>query len=434
MIQPLDPGAAEGLPSGLCTCRLGGMEMYMAALSPRSVWLYTPEANLPAGVLTLCLYRPETGDYELHTLSEYKTGPVQRMNGAVLTRLSFEDAACAAAVRRTLDGYARYLEIKSEEGAAAYAAHVSGYPEEADEIFPESLARWRRECFSHLAALPQIPNSCSLAVELNCPELRQLYLRLPLDEFMAAYAERRGIPSGWLPARLPDRLYIGNAYCRHLFPDEEELRAIAAKARREGLQISLVTAELRSRSTALAERQLAFAAEMNAELIANDWGMLERACGQLAPGQLVLGTQLNRRRKDPRMAYKLGTEGRESLLARNNLNDPGWFAFLHSLGIERFEFESCGLAMEIPEGSHSLHFPFYQTNTSLWCPLRALCLHGDRGMQADAQQCPHFCENNALLYPAHLKMLGRWNSLLALDEGISALFGPARFDRWVLNF
>ena len=65
---------------------------------------------------------------------------------------------------------------------------------------------------------------------------------------------------------------------------------------------------------------------------------------------------------------------------------------------------------------------------------RALCLHGDRGRQADAAHCPRYCENNVILYPAHLKMLGRWNSLLALDSSLAALCEPARFDRWVLNF
>lgn len=197
-----------------------------------------------------------------------------------------------------------------------------------------------------------------------------------------------------------------------------------------------MSAELRSYSGDLADLQITLAKRQRAELVVNDWGMLQRAFASklFKPGQIVLGTLLNRRRKDPRMAYKAGLTGHENLLSRNNLNDPLWIAFLNELGIERFEFESCSLPVKVSAGRHSLHFPFYQTNLSLWCPIRALCLHGDRGVQADAPFCEHACENNYLLYPEHLRMLGRGKALLALDETRSALSDPTAFDRWVLNF
>lgn len=434
MMWNLDHEAVEGLPSGLCACRIGDTQMHIAALSPRSVWLRTQDAQLPGGALTLCLYRPESGETEFHTPVNVQAGPAQRSGNAVLTRLSFDDPACSAAIRRTLNSYARYLEIKSCDGASAYAAYAVGYPQEQDDVFLPDLTAQRKAWFSGLSPLPELPPETELAVELNCPELWSLYLRYPLSEFMAAYAASRNLPEAWLPERLPDRLYIGNPYCRHLFPEEALLQSIREKARAEGLALTLVTAELRSHSASLADRQIAHAAEWNAELVVNDWGMLQRTTERLQPGQMVLGTMLNRRRKDPRAAYKAGLAGREGLLSRNSLNDDGWAALLNSMGVRRFEFESCALPVAVPEGSHSLHLPFYQTNTSLWCPTRALCLHGDRGRQADAAHCPRYCENNIILYPAHLKMLGRWNSLLALDSSLAALREPARFDRWVLNF
>lgn len=430
----LEYDAVEDLPSGLCACRLNGECVHIFALSPHSLWLRTTEICPPDSTLTLALYRPGKGDYEQYSLKELQLGSVQRLDGAVLTQFSFQDPACTAAIRRALNSYARYLEIKSGDGAAAYAACVTDYPAEADDCFHPDLHSQRRAWFCAPACLPDPPENMELAVELNCPELWNLYLQHPLEEFMNAYRACRCLPEAYLANRVPDRLYVGNAYCRHLFPDEAAMHAITKKAKGEGVALSIISAELRVHSARLADFQIALADQLNAELIANDWGMLERASKVLKPGQIVLGTLMNRRRKDPRIEYKAGYSGHEALLSGNNLNDPVWIDFLRSMGVERFEFESCGQQLQIPPGRHSLHLPFYHTNISLWCPLRALCLHGDRGAQADAPSCPHYCEHNALLYPAHLNLLGRWNALLALDAHICIPADHEHIDRWVLNF
>lgn len=70
----------------------------------------------------------------------------------------------------------------------------------------------------------------------------------------------------------------------------------------------------------------------------------------------------------------------------------------------------------VSAGKNSLHLPFYQTNTSQYCPLYALCTTGDRGTQQLAEHCPKFCEKYALLYPEHLHMAGRYNSLFGVDK------------------
>lgn len=424
----------EGLPSGLCACRINEIDVQLAALSPESLTVRTP-AEIPYPCeIRLYFYRPQTGDYENHLLQAYQTGQARRENGAVLTRFFFDDAACAAKIRRTLNDYARFLEIRSTEGAGAYAAFISGYPEMNDDVFPASLQDARKTWFESLPALMPVPDECELAVELNCAELWQLYLDMPIAGFMAAYARARELPQGWLPERVPDRLYIGNPFCRHVFPGDETLRAILQKARKEGLAISLVTAELRLGDEPHADFLAALAAEHGAELVINDWGMLQRVRKLSVKPEIALGTQLNRRRKDPRMIYKSGFKGREDLLKRSNLNHEPWLEFLKSMGICRLEYESCGTPPELPRFACSLHLPFYQTNTSLWCPLKAICENGSRGMQQSSQNCPGWCERNVQLYPEHLRMLGRWNSLLALDMNCNQSAALPGFDRWVLNF
>lgn len=420
----------EGIPSGLIACRVGNRAVHILGISPRAVVLRSA-GSLPEEPITLFFYQPETGKYQSYTLRYYETGEAQRKNGAVLSRFFFEDAACAAHIRRTLNAYARYVEIRSTEGASAYGRETMGYPLEEDEIYPESIEEARRSWFSQLPKLNPEKN-CALAVSLNCRELWNLYLAHPAIEFMDSYAAIRSIPQGILPNRIPDRLYIGNEYCRFIFPSREVLDALLAKAQEENIAVTLVTAELRAGGEAQADELFALASAHHLEMEINDWGMLNRAQPFVKNTHILLGTRLNRRRKDPRMQWKAGMAGREDLLARNALNNASYRSFLMELGVRRYEYESCCLPTELPDAPCSLHLPFYQTNTSLWCPLRAACTSVDRGRQAPADSCAHWCEENLFLYPRHLDMLGRWNSLLAVDRELAHI--PAGVDRWVLNF
>ena len=421
----------EGVPSGLISCRAGETNAHILGISPGSVLLRTAAPLPQAAPLRFLFYQPETGSYLSHTLAQYETGEARRENGAVLSRFCFDDPACAAHIRRALNACARYVEIRAGKGASAYGHATTAYPIELDEVFPASLEAAREAWFSRLPPL-RPGDACALAVALNCRELWELYLSTPAASFWDGYARIRRIPRHILPERKPDRLYIGNPHCRLVFPDEAALEALLAKANSEGLAVTLVTAELRSGDEERADRLLALAAKHHLEAEINDWGMLWRAQPFKDEIILLLGTRLNRRRKDPRMQWKAGFAGREALLSGNALNGGGYRAFLAGLGVQRFEYESCGLPNRLPEAPCSLHLPFYQTNTSLWCPIHALCTRGDRGAQHPVEACPRWCESNVLLYPEHLRMLGRWNSLLALDP--EPLRAADAFGRWVLNF
>ena len=92
----------------------------------------------------------------------------------------------------------------------------------------------------------------------------------------------------------------------------------------------------------------------------------------------VLGVLLNKRRKDVRLPYKHGIGNHVDSLAENNLNCGFYQDYLkNTFDIQRFEFESCGYKVTIPDGHHSLHLPFFQTNTSQYCTLYAVCRYGD---------------------------------------------------------
>ena len=62
-----------------------------------------------------------------------------------------------------------------------------------------------------------------------------------------------------------------------------------------------------------------------------------------------------------------------------------------------------------------LYAPFYQTNTAGHCTLYAVCRNGSRGRQTAEDGCPQYCRERVFLYPDHLHMIGRYNSLFGAD-------------------
>jgi len=281
-----------------------------------------------------------------------------------------------------------------------------------------------------------MPGGREVAVCLDTPRMATLYLETPREGFLKAYMQAKRIPEELLRDCAPCRLYVGNPHCARLFPDEAMLQAVIAKARAEGMALTLVTAQLREDGVPGMQALLARLAETlpeRTELVFNDWGMLMLLQPHLQAFLPVLGTRLNPRRKDPRMGCKAGAARQMALLAQNATNGADYRAYLCRFGVKRYEFEACGVDFHVPPGQHSIHLPYYQTNTSMYCPLRALCETGDRGMQSPDAGCPGYCERNGFLYPAQLKLEGRFNSLVAMDDAPDWHVMEA-FDRWVLNF
>ena len=298
------------------------------------------------------------------------------------------------------------------------------------------------------------------ALELDNPWLYEEYLSKDLTTFMENYWKRNYLSGHWLSDHFPQRLYIGNSFCHLLFPKEDQLFQLLEKARKESLQVTLTFSYIREfmlENTGQLIEKLENWCEENKvilEIQVNDWAMAEMLKGKslLVP---ALGILLNKRRKDPRLHYKTGTMEQigadaDKYLSENNLNADFYREYLKTetmaqigaeteskfleenslnadfyrkylekeYGIVRYEWESCGYDMALPPGKNSLHLPFYQTNTSQYCTLYAKCMTGERGKQKLAEECPKFCKDYAFLYPDHLMMIGRYNSLFALDSRI----------------
>ena len=336
-------------------------------------------------------------------------------------------------VQRLAGEYNRYIRLKLEGDDGELAKALTGYPAELDEVHCESLEEQRKLWFGeNSSSIRQNPDAdqsveesfldkeTEFALELNNTSLYEEYLRQLLKDFLASYWQKNYLTHSWLAGRTPERFYIGNQFCHNLFPTEEQLFSIMDKMRSEGLEITLAFSYIREFMLPSVGKLLEKVDNwccihgMNVEIVVNDWAVAEMLHGKTSHLCPVFGTLLNKRKKDPRMKYKSGDI---SLFQQNSLNAEFYRDFLaEEFHIHRYEWESCGYPQEFPPGKNSLHLPFYQTNTSQYCPLYALCTTGDRGTQQLAEHCPKFCEKYALLYPEHLHMMGRYNSRFGVDK------------------
>ena len=281
------------------------------------------------------------------------------------------------------------------------------------------------------------------AIALDRPELYEQYSHRSLEDFIKYYWKKQHLGKYPLAQRRPDRLYIGNQFCSHLFPSDEMLFALLQKAQRESLQVTVVftcqkESVLKSMEQLLQKLdQWCDGHDRELEVIVNDWGLaglVGRMTSHLIP---VLGILLNKYKKDPRIGFK---QGDQMFLKENPLGLENYRKYLQDeFAIHRYEWECCGHEQEYPQGHNSLYFPFYQTNTSQYCPLYACCTTGERGRQKEPMNCPRYCQNKVLLYPDHLKMVGRYNSLFALDDTLLRMPEQAEqlmksgIDRLVVN-
>ncbi len=238
------------------------------------------------------------------------------------------------------------------------------------------------------------------------------------DYFIQNHIERTGIFS-----KCFSRIYMGNEFCHNMLPDKDIFVAVIEKCIAEGFNITIAFPYLIERKIQYTDALLcvinciATKHKTKIEIIINDWGMIElvKKYRNLC---LVLGRLLNKRKKDPRIYYLWQYEKNNKFLAKNYLNNDNFIEFCDELGIDRYEFEDHLSDNELVNRKCSLHFPFYQINTSVFCPMYAQCKNYNKHKQNLILECPKYCENYFYLYSNHLNMFGRGNSIFGINNKI----------------
>ena len=443
------------LPFGILAGYWGDKEVRITAISE-----YGFQTRLAAPAMAeqknapweLAFYDQKTASYQRILLRDATFLQEKEEDFDVVYTFATEQEDYRNAVQRLALQYSQYIRWKMEDDDAALAEHMTGYPAEQDAFHLESLEEQKKVWFSGIGketfvtlqngfvGSGQPGQPVELALELDRPEWYEAYLSMESAVFFDAYFRKNQIPDP--PLFHPDRLYIGNAFCPHLAPTEEELFALMDKACRESFAVTLVFPFLLEGNLLETQQRLQRLVEWCEqknkiiEIVVNDWGTAHLAA-QLPVFSLCLGVLLNKRKKDPRMAYKLGDR---TLFEQNSVHAAFYREYLkEEFRMERYEWESCGdtSTRKFPEGKNSLRLPFYQTNTSQYCPLYAACTEGSHGAQVPIRECPKFCERQEFLYPEHLRMVGRYNSLFGVDLTVlkrtGAMLELRGVDRVVVN-
>lgn len=455
------------IPFGLLAGFVGKKEVRITELSEEGFAFRTAKKIPGPEKIRLCFYDLKKTDYEEMTIQtpEIEEGDPEPFfqNYIVWMEQVGEREQYQELVRKLLGQYSHYIQLKLTEDDSGVAEALTGYPAELDKIhaetwerqkqmwFAEALEAWQSGAGYMAEVNVHTKTRCTVsgmefpefAITLDRPELYEQYSYRSLEDFMKCYWKEQYLESYPLAKIRPGRLYIGNQFCPHLFPADEMLFTLLQKAKRESLQVTVVftcqkESMLESTKQLLQKLdQWCGGHDRELEVIVNDWGLaglVGRMTSHLIP---ILGILLNKYKKDPRIGFK---QGDQMLLKENPLGLENYRKYLQDeFAIHRYEWECCGHEQEYPQGHNSLYFPFYQTNTSQYCPLYACCTTGERGRQKEPVNCPRYCQNKVLLYPDHLKMVGRYNSLFALDDTLLRMPEQAEqlmksgIDRLVVN-
>jgi len=310
-------------------------------------------------------------------------------------KLNLEDAEMSAAM-------ADYPAEKEKDYAVSYEEQIKLFAEElmADKATLDRLRSWSSD------------SNIEICYSLENRELVSKYLRMHADVFFMSAFKENHLKTHPLATAKIDRIYLGNSFCYNLMPDIENVRLVAEKAMSENMKVSLVIPPIPAHKYKAVCEYIDKAIPMlgpKGEIIANDIGIREYArkhyeaserydekkytdtecCDDLTTGEdrVKNGVLLSKCRKDPRMQY---------------LKDIA------------------------PMSSEEQYYPYYQTNTGTFCPLYAASRLGGRGNQERVEICSRECERKSFLYPKHLNMIGKYNSLFGLYTTVMDIDTPRR--------
>lgn len=419
------------MPPAVLLVELNGRELKLADCCERGISVWSAEMlHFVNNALVLKFFCDVIYGYEKIEIRQFKINECTANDGYFEYKIEIKDERYKSKYMQLLE----HLDSISEFDDIYYDFY-DDYEVAKNEWFKDSLKYSDcREVFSNVQNCFVVENSDDY----------QLFLENSAQTYLNMKFKRYNLEETFFPADF-SRVYIGNQYCHNLFPRKEQLIKLMDKAVIEGLEITVAFTYIRESLINKTCDQVKSIYnwcnenDRSVEIIVNDWGMLDILSDKMDRFVLVLGVLLNKRKKDPRTVKKIGIEGYASYLEENNLNVPLFCEFLKSKGIERIEYESHGIFNKYAQAKASLVFPYYQTNTSQYCPLYAQCVHLNRNYQEFITSCPEYCRNFVMTFPKNVNAVGRYNSIFGIDSDLLknkealAEVKNSSVDRLVLN-
>ncbi|MEK4853047.1 hypothetical protein NST04_24550 [Paenibacillus sp. FSL H7-0756] len=290
---------------------------------------------------------------------------------------------------------------------ASYVDQAADWKEKVQNLQTgENSASWR-----------SLLSSAELAFNINDDKIFGKCLETSILEVIQENMDKFELSTAGISHMDFKRVYIGNEFCPNRIPELDKMIALMDRASEEGFKVTVVISYMyddqRERMIRMFDALSGWCEQNQTQLevIINDWGelMILREYPLLVP---VLGRLLNKRKKDTRTKWWWGFEEFRKELGENALNSDFFREYLAQWGMSRYEYECNQTDVSIPEGRHSLHFPFFQINTATFCHLNAYCKLGKLDYVG---ACPQYCSELLFQFPKHLNMIGNGNTVFGLD-------------------
>ncbi|MBN2108397.1 MAG: hypothetical protein JW832_13310 [Deltaproteobacteria bacterium] len=239
------------------------------------------------------------------------------------------------------------------------------------------------------------------------------------------------------------RLYFGAEFCERLIPPRLELQTALRSARERSLGFTFMTPFVTNRGLEQLEELLAVLEQSlpDAEVVVNDWGVLQLLRSEHPRLRPVLGRLLNKSKRGPRLMniFEQLPAETKSYFQGSNLDVPAAVRFLAQQGISRVEFDNLlqGLNLEGTDaGLHkSLYVPFAFISATRFC-LSANCddpvKMGSIGIFPCGRECLKYSFN--LYNPVMtLPLIRRGNAVFFIHETIPDAVTRHQVDRIVVQ-
>lgn len=269
-----------------------------------------------------------------------------------------------------------------------------------------------------------IDKDFELAFCINNFDKYDMFIEKGIYNSIYEILEIKGIKSRAIFQGKFNRIYIGNEFCPINFPKKEQLIKILELSVYESFEVTVCLSYIREEKLSEVTELLQYLNEWSkindkkVEIVVNDWGVLSVLSKKNFNITPIIGRLLNKRRKDSIHRGDLYNVDIKEYYSENNYNANHFIDFLSNFNVHRFEFESCYQDIKIPKGNHSLHFPFYQLNTSQYCTLYSTCTTFNRSNQTLVKSCSKFCREICFMYPKDFNTIGYGNSIFGFDKTI----------------
>ena len=201
------------------------------------------EENIYPKAFKICFYQMDQAEYREIEIRHFQTEAGEQTEFYQAYDIFTVQEDYKEAFQKLCVEYSRYISLKLEQDDEHLAQEMTGYPAQEEEEHFKNETERNKAWFQNTKIFQNLP--AELAVELDHPKLYEQYLTRPIERFMKEYWQQHGIKDARILGRQPDRLYIGNQFCPHLFPKEEQFFALLEKADKERMEVTVAFSFIR---------------------------------------------------------------------------------------------------------------------------------------------------------------------------------------------